>query len=166
MTSVYLTRLQEVEKKRQEGELRKLQKGFAQFTQFTPEAEKLAFSGGRAADPLPPTDPAGIRSRWWLVQFPDREAEIAFAPPATCAEVLRTYPDALAAVPFEQSAPPPAAAPLSRGDEAAIRAWLAAIGEDDPATVDRVIGDCQHDIEARRWFLERAAEHAADAVAA
>jgi hypothetical protein len=43
------------------------------------------------------------------------------------------------------------------GDLEAIRAWLAFIGETDPATIVEVIGQCQRDVDARDYFTRRAA---------
>lgn len=40
-------------------------------------------------------------------------------------------------------------------DEAAIRLWLAQIGEKDPTTIVRVLGQCQSDLDAREYFLRR-----------
>jgi hypothetical protein len=64
--------------------------------------------------------------------------------------------DVTAAEPFEPAITPPSA-PLSAEEEAAIRAWLALIGETDPATVAEVIDRCQRDAGARDYFTGRAA---------
>jgi hypothetical protein len=45
---------------------------------------------------------------------------------------------------------------LTSEDEAAIRAWLAGIGEDDPETIAEVIERCQQDEAARDYFIGRA----------
>ena len=34
-----------------------------------------------------------------------------------------------------------------------VRAWLALIEETDPATIAEVMGKCQHDADARDFFL-------------
>ena len=52
--------------------------------------------------------------------------------------------DVTAVEPFEPAITPPSA-PLSAEEEAAIRAWLALIGETDPATVAEVIDRCRKD---------------------
>jgi hypothetical protein len=45
---------------------------------------------------------------------------------------------------------------LSRDGEAAILAWLSAIGETDPVTIGEVIDSCRSDAGARAYFIERA----------
>jgi len=45
---------------------------------------------------------------------------------------------------------------LPAGDESLIRAWLAQIGETDPAIIAEVLTHCQHDTTARAYFLGRA----------
>ncbi len=39
-----------------------------------------------------------------------------------------------------------------------IRAWLAYIGETDPATIDDVLTQCSNDTDARDYFIQRATE--------
>jgi hypothetical protein len=46
---------------------------------------------------------------------------------------------------------------MTASEEAAIRAWLALIEENDPATIAEVIGQCQRDADARDYFTGRAA---------
>jgi hypothetical protein len=82
--------------------------------------------------------------------------EVACCPKATRAEILERHPDAVAAEPFTPTIRQPSA-PLSAEEEAAIRAWLALIGETDPATVAEVIDRCQRDAGARGYFTGRAA---------
>ncbi len=48
-------------------------------------------------------------------------------------------------------------APITADDEAAIRGWLARIGETDPVTIAEVIDGCRRDADARDYFLGRAA---------
>lgn len=96
-------------------------------------------------------------SRWWLIHFPDRDPlEVACCPEATHAEILESYPDAVAAEPFTPSIRQPSA-PLTASEESAIRAWLALIEETDPATIAEVVGQCQRDADARAYFTARAA---------
>ena len=96
-------------------------------------------------------------SRWWLIHYPDRApVEVCCFPDATRAEILERHPDAVAAEPFTPTIRQPSA-PLSAEEEAAIRAWLALIGETDPATIAEVIGQCQRDADARAYFTGRAA---------
>jgi hypothetical protein len=47
--------------------------------------------------------------------------------------------------------------PLTASEETAIRAWLALIEETDPATIAKVIEQCQRDADARDYFTRRAA---------
>ena len=44
------------------------------------------------------------------------------------------------------------------GDTAAIRRWLAHIGETDPVIIAGVLGKCQHDADARAYFIGRSNE--------
>lgn len=44
------------------------------------------------------------------------------------------------------------------GDLAAIRSWLAYIGENDPAIISEVLQRCKNDAEARQYFEQRADE--------
>lgn len=95
-------------------------------------------------------------SRWWLIHYPDREPlEVATCPPATRAEIPEKYPDALAAEPFTPSLQPPASS-LTGNEERAVLRWRDLIGETDSATIAEVLTVCRCDIEARRYFLERA----------
>ena len=50
-----------------------------------------------------------------------------------------------------------ATAPLPADAEAAIRAWLAMIGETDPATIAEVMGECHRYQDARDYYGGRAA---------
>ena len=47
---------------------------------------------------------------------------------------------------------------LPSRDEQAIRSWLALIGETDPAIIADVLGKCQRDPDALRYFLSRSKE--------
>lgn len=51
----------------------------------------------------------------------------------------------------------PATAPLLADAEAVIRAWLAMIGETDPATIHEVLGECHRYQDARDYYGGRAA---------
>lgn len=96
-------------------------------------------------------------SRWWLIHYPDRDpAEVACCPDVTLDEILKRHPEAVAAEPFTPTIQAPSA-PLSAKEDAAIRAWLAQIEETDPATIAEVIGQCQQDADARRYFLAQTA---------
>lgn len=88
---------------------------------------------------------------------------------ATIARIARIATVAVANPKEEKTAPP---AKVSAGDtvtafrwwllatkeETAIRAWLAHIGETDPACIAEVIEQCQRDAEAREYFIGRATE--------
>ena len=95
-------------------------------------------------------------SRWWMLHFCDREPlTVAFSPAATHAEVLAWYQDAVAAEPVAPIVRQPSDT-LSAEEERAVLRWLAHIGEQDPATIAEVLSACRRDVEARRYFLERA----------
>jgi hypothetical protein len=51
---------------------------------------------------------------------------------------------------------------VTGGEEAAIRAWLALIGETDSAVVREVIDSCRSDPAALAYFIRRAAESTAE----
>jgi len=98
------------------------------------------------------------------VHFIDREPlTVAFAPPATHAEVLEACPAveacpaALAAEPIEPGRQQPDAL-LASDQEAVILAWLAQIGEADQTIIDDVLTLCRQDADARQHFLDRARE--------
>lgn len=78
-------------------------------------------------------------------------------PPATREELLGGHPEALSAEPYEATPAHPEAH-LSADGEARIRAWLAHIGEEDPATLEEVMEDCRADPEAADYFISRSAE--------
>ncbi len=97
-----------------------------------------------------------LRAGRWLIHFADRNPlPAAFLPAATHAEVLDTYPNALAAEPIEPGRRQPDT--LLAGDqEAAVLAWLAQIGETDQAIVAEVLTACRYDCDARAYYLGRA----------
>jgi hypothetical protein len=96
-------------------------------------------------------------SRWWLIHYLDRDPlEVCCVPPATHAEILERYPDAVAAEPFTPTILQPSA-PMTFDEETAIRSWLALIEETDPATISEVIDQCRRDADARDYFNGRAA---------
>ena len=105
----------------------------------------------------PPAHPTTAH-RWWVIRYADRDpVEVACYPEATHAEIMERHPDAIAAEPFTPPTRRPAS-PLSAEDEAAIRAWLAAIDETDPESVANVIERCRQDQDARDYYVGRAAE--------
>jgi hypothetical protein len=81
----------------------------------------------------------------------------SFCPHKTREEVLAWNPGALSAEPYQSPAQPPGAS-LSDAEGARVRAWLASIGETDPATIGEVLDRCEADSEARTYFLGRAGE--------
>lgn len=96
-------------------------------------------------------------SRWWRLEYCDREpVEVSCTPAATHAEILESYPDAIAAEPFAPPRRPSES--LTAEEETAVLAWLAHIGELDPATITEVLANCQADPEARKYFTGRSAE--------
>lgn len=98
----------------------------------------------------------------WLIHFSDRNPlEVAFSPAATHAEVLASYPSALAAEPIEPGQRQPDTL-LTDDQEAAVLAWLAAIGETDEAIIGDVLRQCRQDEDARRYFLGRAGDAVPD----
>ncbi len=107
--------------------------------------------------------PANTAASWgWLVRYPDGGTiEVYTVPEPTRAEVLRDYPGAVEAEPLGQIRQ--MAGQLAPEDEAAIRAWLARIGEGDPQTIADVLRQCRADPEALRYFLERARPYDAEA---
>ncbi len=87
--------------------------------------------------------------------------KVSVSLPASHAEVPASYPDAIAAEPFEAGTGRQAS--LATGDqEAAIRAWLAQIGETDETTIDEVVTRCRNDSDARAYYLGRARHATAD----
>jgi hypothetical protein len=47
---------------------------------------------------------------------------------------------------------------MTASEESSVRGWLSSINENDPATIDEVLGNCRSNSEARDYFLGRAAE--------
>jgi hypothetical protein len=82
-------------------------------------------------------------------------AQIATATPATLA-TQETASAATVAEVATVAVASPLPPPLSAGDEAAIRAWLAHIAETDLETIAEVLDHCRTDMEARAYFLRRA----------
>lgn len=98
-----------------------------------------------------------ISSRWWRLHYADCDpVRVACFPPATHAEILKRYPDIAAAEPLTPTYREPATC-LSVEEEAAIRAWLALIGEEDISTIAEVIRLCQCALDTRRYFIACAA---------
>jgi hypothetical protein len=93
-----------------------------------------------------------MRSCWWRIRFKAGEVTIYHRHPLTERQAFEAYPRALAVEAFK----PPQSRPLSAEQERAIRAWLDAIGEDEPLTVDDVLLSCRHDPEALAYYLQRA----------
>ena len=98
----------------------------------------------------------GATSWGWLLHFADSEpAEVFTSPESTLAEVLRDFPEAIAAEPLPVTPTRPAK-PLTAEVETTIRAWLALIEETDPAIIADVLGRCRTDPEALDYFTGRA----------
>jgi len=97
-------------------------------------------------------------SRWWLIHYLDRDpVQVACCPAAFHAEIMEWHPGAVAAEPCNPI-PRQSHAQMCASEEAAIRTWLVLIGETDPAAIADVMRQCQQDLDARRYFTERAAE--------
>lgn len=95
-------------------------------------------------------------SAWWLVRFADGSPLVVTCSPlATRAEVLGWYAPAGAgdAEPYAREIRKPAA-PMTVAEEAAIRAWLARIGERDPVSIADILDACRRDEDARCYFME------------
>jgi len=96
---------------------------------------------------------------------------VATATPATCATPDRSKGRTVATVatvavaksgigkPAQGAASAPPTAPMTAEQERAIRAWLALIGETDPASIRYLLEECQRDETERAHFLARAAAH-------
>lgn len=105
---------------------------------------------------------AAEKARCWLLHFADREPlTVTLSPPASHAEVLDSYPSALAAEPIEPSRYPPDGL-VTDDQETAIRGWLAQIGETDEAMVSDVLVQCRRNGEARAYYLDQAGEEQTD----
>jgi hypothetical protein len=105
-----------------------------------------------------------ITSRKWLLHYLDRDPlEMVCCPEATHAEILGRHPDAVAAEPFAPTCRRPSA-PMTANEESAIRNWLALIEETDPVITADVVGQCQRDVDARSYFIERAEEELPKAI--
>ncbi len=95
----------------------------------------------------------------WLIHYPDRDPlEVACCSDATDAEILASYPDAIAAEPFKPTIQQPSV-PMTADEEHPIYVWLTLIGESDPAAIAEVLSQCQRDADAdaRDYFTGRAA---------
>lgn len=121
----------------------------------TPDAPDTPEGRNAEGDPLAP-DPGACR-RWLVRTVVGEVMDLTYCPPATREHVLRWHPGALPVEP-NQSTPRLPERPLSGAEAALVRAWLAHIGETDPATVGEVMDKCETDSEARAHFLRRAAE--------
>lgn len=83
-----------------------------------------------------------------------RLAGIAGIAVATSPMAINAETGAVAAKPRKTQPIPP----MTAGEEAAIRAWLAHIEEADPAIITEVLNRCRADAEARSYFIRRAGE--------
>jgi hypothetical protein len=93
----------------------------------------------------------------WRVRFPDRALIVTYSPKVSREEVLADHPTAIKVEPVPDAAADTGqSGPLTPEDEAAIRAWLSSIGEDDETTIGEVIDACRWDAGARDYYLGRA----------
>lgn len=102
------------------------------------------------------TGDTSTASRWWLLHFVDREPLRVATTGAHHDELLRWYPDAVAAEPFTP-VPRRPAAPMSAQERAAVMDYLARIEETDQVIIAEVIEQCQQDADARDYFTGQAA---------
>jgi len=144
----YLARLRAHDfEKRLPKDLQKLQK---------PPFDSFCSTQGRHFPETHPPAALATAHRWWVIHYADRDpVEVACFPGATHAEIMARHPDAIAAQPITPTPRQPAS-PLSAEDEAAIRAWLAAIDETDPEAVADVIERCRQDQDARDYYTGQA----------
>jgi len=102
------------------------------------------------APPAPP-------SQDWLIRFAEQNPlAVAVCPAVDHAVGLALYPDSLTAEPFEQISRKPGAA-MSDHDTATVMAFLAQIGESDPAITADVLIRCAEDAETQAYFVARGA---------
>ncbi|MCL1860259.1 MAG: hypothetical protein FWG52_01815 [Proteobacteria bacterium] len=95
-------------------------------------------------------------STWWRLRFPDGGTLEVFSPSGHMrTSILRGYPEAVSAEPFTLEHTRPEAR-LAVVEVAAIRAWLASIGERSQEIIDDVLSQCERSAEARDYYLRRA----------
>lgn len=92
----------------------------------------------------------------WTVIFADRVPAEVWTTGTTWRDLLAEYPNATAAEPLRLDIETPARS-MTEAEDAAIRRWLALIGETDPDTISDVLKGCTRDIDIRQYFLGRAA---------
>lgn len=134
--------------------LSKVQDDEPKETKELPKPNCLGFLG--SSYPVLKNIHAAEARQFWLLHFADREPlTVVFTPAASHAEVLASYPSALAAEPIEPGRRQPDT--LLAGDqEAAVLGWLAQIGETDQVIVAEVLTLCRYDDDARAYYLGRA----------
>lgn len=96
----------------------------------------------------------------WLFTLADGSTfEAYFAPFATRARALATYPEALDAVPIEEPEHGPRdTGPAIERDLEEINAWLLSIGETDKGLIAEVLDLCARHRETREGYLRSARE--------
>lgn len=98
---------------------------------------------------------ANAVSHWWKVSFPapsEKPLRVAISPPASYAEVMRHYPDAVAAEPCSLK-PRPTDRQLSVEEPRMIVELLAGSGAD---VIAETLGECQHNADVRAGCLAEA----------
>ena len=96
--------------------------------------------------------------RGWIVTGRDgTTVRASFAPAASLAEVRAAHPNAASIEPDMTRPEPPATAPTAE-NVAAVREWLARIGETDHATIAETIERIRADANAFAYFMRRALE--------
>ncbi|MCL1860317.1 MAG: hypothetical protein FWG52_02105 [Proteobacteria bacterium] len=92
-------------------------------------------------------------SCWWRVRFADGGGLDVFTPSGDTQEgILRGYPAAVSAEPFEPKITTPSA-PMSASEREAILAWLYSIGERAKEVIDEVLAVCDRSASARAYAL-------------
>jgi hypothetical protein len=98
---------------------------------------------------------AVTEAQCWRVRVTDSETCIATSG-TTRADIMTMYPDAISMETYQPPASTPPTAAMTGEEESALRAWLAHIGETNPEAIAEVVLKCQHDTDARRYFIGRA----------
>lgn len=83
---------------------------------------------------------------------------VTAVPDLSNVEILRASIGSNGSAPVAASLETETAVPMTAGDDAAIRAWLAHIGERDEAIIAHMLSQCSTDADARGYFIRRAGE--------
>lgn len=129
----------------------------AEFPDTPGEVRGVSGVSSPASGEPPAILPTVNAYRRWRVTAPGAEPQdVTYRPPATAAEVLAWWPSGSALAPLPDNPLPMPASELAAHQEAAIRAWLAFIGETDPAIIGEVLTKCRQDPGALAFYLGQA----------